>query len=154
MRHLHLRLGVWAACAVLGTACGGGDNPTGPGNTSMTAKVDGNTWRATVGVAAVRQAGFIGIGGSAADGSTISFAFPDNGTGTFQVAGTDGTNANYIKSGQGWTAAFGSGGSGTITVTSVTATRVGGTFSFVAQGISGGATGTKTVTNGSFDIAF
>lgn len=149
------RGGVWTAAAVLAASCGGGSGtPTGPGNGSMTAQVDGTAWRASQGVAATRAAGFVGVGGSASDASTISFAFPDTGPGSFTVASPNGTNATYVKSGQGWTAAFGGGGSGTITVTTLTASRVAGTFSFTAPGVVGGASGNKTVTNGSFDISF
>jgi hypothetical protein len=149
------RGGFWTAAAVLATSCGGGgETPTGPGTGSLTAQVDGAAWRASRGVAATRAAGFIGVGGTASDASSISFAFPDTGPGTFAVASSNGTNGSYVKSGQGWTAAFGNGGSGTITVTTLTTSRVAGTFSFVAPGISGGAAGNKTVTNGSFDISF
>ncbi len=147
-----------AALALAGAAwlgCGGGDN-TGPNNQTgdhtMSASVDGSSWSA-LNAAAARNNGFVGVGASASDLSTISFAFPDH-TGTFQVGGQDGTNASFISGGKSWTAAFGTGGSGTITVTTLTATRVSGTFSFVAPALSGGATGSKTVTNGSFDVEF
>jgi hypothetical protein len=135
--------------------CGGGDS-TGPndqpGSHSMSATVDGSSWSAQA-AAAQRSNGFVGVGASASDLSTISFAFPDH-TGTFQVASQDGTNASFISSGKSWTAAFGTGGSGTISVTTLTATRVTGTFSFTAPALTGGATGNKTVTNGTFDIEF
>lgn len=69
-----------------------------------------------------------------------------NFVGTFaQVAITDGASA------QVWTTAL-SPGNGTITVTTLSSTRVAGTFTFTAQFASGGATGQKSVTSGSFDI--
>ena len=43
-------------------------------------------------------------------------------------------------------------GSGTVTLTSLTATRATGTFSFVAVPYQNGATGTLHVTNGKFDV--
>jgi hypothetical protein len=47
------------------------------------------------------------------------------------------------------------GGSGTVVVTAVSATRATGTFSFVAPAdASTGATGTVRVTNAAFDVTF
>lgn len=152
---MRMRIGVLAVGAAMALGCGG-DGNTGPNNGanngSMSATVDGSGWSAS-NVAATRTAGFVGVGAGASDASTISFAFPDH-TGTFTVGGQDGTNASYISGGKSWSAVFGSGGSGTITVTTLSATRVAGTFSFVAPASAGGATGSKTITNGSFDIEF
>jgi hypothetical protein len=53
----------------------------------------------------------------------------------------------------GWGTGF-AGGSGTITVTVLTATRIAGTFSFDAMPGSGAATGTLQVRNGVFDVSF
>ena len=150
-----MRSAVLAVGAAVWLGCGGDDNTgpnNGPANGSMNATVDGSGWSA-LNVAATRSGGFVGVGAGASDLSTIAFAFPDH-TGTFQVASQDGTNASFISGGKSWNAAFGTGGSGTITVTTLSATRVAGTFSFVAVALAGGATGTKTVTNGSFDIEF
>jgi hypothetical protein len=49
----------------------------------------------------------------------------------------------------------GVGGTGTLVISSFTATGASGTFSFVAAATSStGATGTKTVTNGTFNVTF
>lgn len=153
---MRMRIGVLAVGAAMWLGCGGGDGNTGPNNGpnngSLSATVDGSGWTART-VAATRTSGFVGVGAGASDASTIAFAFPDH-TGTFTVAGQDGTNASYYSGGKSWTAAFGTGGSGAITVTTLSATRVSGTFSFVAPATAGGAAGNKTVTNGSFDIEF
>ncbi|MGQ0701583.1 MAG: hypothetical protein ACT4PM_00450 [Gemmatimonadales bacterium] len=46
-----------------------------------------------------------------------------------------------------------SGAAGTVAISTLTATRAAGTFSFVAKGVGvTGASGTKTVTNGQFDF--
>jgi hypothetical protein len=149
-----MRAAIVAFGAAAWLGCGG-DN-TGPNNGgnngSLSATVDGSNWSGVT-VAATRTNGFVGVGAGKSDGSTIAFAFPDH-TGTFQAAGQDGTNANYTSGGKTWSAVFGTGGSGTITVTTLSATRVAGTFSFTLVALSGGATGTKTVTNGTFDIEF
>jgi len=47
------------------------------------------------------------------------------------------------------------GGSGTLVITTFSATSASGTFSFVAPAIaSTGATASKTVTNGTFNVTF
>ena len=46
-------------------------------------------------------------------------------------------------------------GNGTVTLTSISATGAAGTFAFTAPAVaSSGATGSKVVTNGSFDVKF
>ena len=58
---------------------------------------------------------------------------------------------HYADQTGGWGTRL-TGQAGTITISTLTATRIVGTFSFVADMVSGGATGTKTVTGGSFDL--
>jgi len=48
----------------------------------------------------------------------------------------------------------GSGLAGSVTITALTATRIAGTFEFTAVAAYGGATGTRAVTNGQFDLTF
>jgi hypothetical protein len=50
--------------------------------------------------------------------------------------------------------ASGSAGSGSIRITSLTGTVVAGTFNCTAPAFSGGATGTKVVTYGSFNLRY
>jgi hypothetical protein len=45
-----------------------------------------------------------------------------------------------------------SGEAGSITITTLTSSRITGTFNFVATALTGTATGTRTITNGSFDL--
>ena len=107
---------------MLAMACGdssGTDLPNG----SMSARVDGAQWRATTSVNAYRDSGFLGVVGVAQE-STILFSFPDRGTGAYQVGAPDGTDARYyLTDGKIWLA--GMGGTGTITLTSLTTTRLG-----------------------------
>ena len=65
----------------------------------------------------------------------------------------NGSTAIVANSTGAWGTAF-SGGSGTITVTTLTANRIAGTFSFDAPAGSGQATGTLQVRNGQFDVTF
>jgi len=77
-----------------------------------------------------------------------------NQTGTFSL-NTGQLNLVNISSatGQTWSTVA-PGSTGSIVITTYTANRIAGTFSFTAAALSGGATGTLTVTNGSFDVTF
>jgi len=139
---------------VLAAACGG-SNSTGPSgnnlpNGTFLAKVDGSNFNAIS--ATVLTAGQItSIGAANTAGHSMGFAWVEAGTGTFSISATSPNNALYTVGGAGWTAGPG-GGSGSVTVTTRTATRIAGTFSFVLAASTGGATGTRTITNGSFDL--
>lgn len=131
-------------------ACGDG---TGPGSGGMSARIDGANWSA-VDAGALQQQGAISLAGSNATGTTIAFAWMDEGTGTYTIGTSVGTNASFTIPGQGIWSASVAQGSGTITVTNRTDDRVAGTFSFVMEPAGGGATGTVTITEGSFDVEF
>jgi hypothetical protein len=145
-------------------ACGGdGGGPGGPsGSGTLTARVDGSTWTATSGILALRANNVISFTGSVGATSHIAIAFPDAGTGTYSVPTAVGLNFNYgvFSTGHVWQALalgaqLGGVGSGSVTVTTLNSERVAGTFEFTAPPAqSSGATGTKVVTNGSFNIKF
>jgi hypothetical protein len=69
------------------------------------------------------------------------------GTGS-TVAGGAASVANGLAT---WVTPL-SGADGTLTVTTLTTTRIAGTFSFTATPLLGGATGTKTATAGEFSL--
>jgi hypothetical protein len=58
-----------------------------------------------------------------------------------------------IKGGKSWGSSL-QGGTGSVTLTTLTANHIVGTFAFSAVASGGGATGTSVVTNGQFDITF
>ncbi len=165
-----------AAVAALTVACGGGNTPTSPtlppslgGALSFTtlsrgtvrATVDGMPWEsanatAVVGssvagfpplmsLTAVPRASnvFFSISGPAAEGTHVS------NSSTFVSFGLTQDFANR------WLVSpFITDTSGTLTITAATPTRVAGTFSFTAGAPTPGLTpATRTVTNGSFDLA-
>jgi len=159
----------------LAAACGGGN--TGPddgddgnndgnnGNTSgMSATIDGQAWSANSAAGSVTAIQFSpasgayiigGIGSGAVASMTFTINFI-TGPGTYPL----GVDAVSVQGGfAGVTGATGgtwitaiSGAAGTITITTLTTTRIAGTFSFTASQTSGGATGTRVVTNGQFDV--
>ncbi len=146
--------------------CGSGTTPTDPGpggNTgAMTAKVDGQSWASpllTTSVATVATApgqyvmtGLQSSGGSAQTITLSLLGIPGVGTYPMGVgSGVSGGNGIYAQGNAGWITSL-SGDQGTITLTTLTATRIAGTFSFIADLASGVGTGVKTISNGTFDL--
>jgi hypothetical protein len=142
------------------TACGGsgsssitGTNNNGSG--PMSAVIDGQAW-ATPAPQAVYTGNILSVAGiDLGLTASVSFASAVSGPGTYslsygnQLAGSGGVS----KVGKGWTTGL-QGGTGTFTLTTLSAHHVAGTFAFDAVAASGGATGTVHVTNGKFDITF
>ena len=163
------RLAVLATLVALG--CGGGDddngNPTGPPNGgatngSFSVQINGATWSAigAINIQRQQQNNVIGFAGSgSAGGTTYGVAVSvvnATGPGTHSLnifAGGDGSNVSIgTSSGVGYTTGL-TGGSGTLTITSLTATRIVGTFSGTA--VPAGSSGANLVlVNGQFDITF
>lgn len=155
---LHLALGLLAAC-------GGGDGPSGPGGGGsgpMSATVNGQGWTANAGTVAVGTSGAIPglytISGSQVSGGNaraISISLMNiPGPGTYPLgtgAHVSGGTAIYAESAGGWGTPL-SGEAGSITLSTLTATRIAGTFTFVADAVTGGAVGTRSVTAGQFDV--
>lgn len=76
------------------------------------------------------------------------------GTGSYVLGPASAANAMLLigNPAAGWQAGVGIG-SGTITITTLTSTRAVGTFLFMLAAVPGtGATGTRSVTEGSFDV--
>lgn len=149
--------------ALLSTACGGGD-PSGPsgGSASLSATIDGQAWTSE---AQYLQAGLTqqspghfpvygarGTSASSITGITLNLtSIP--GPGTYPLGTTSNVAGGMASVNVGssvWSTPL-SGEAGTVTITSIGNGRVAGSFAFVAEAVSGG-TGTKTVTNGQFNV--
>ena len=153
-------------------ACGGGGDSNGPngGTSGFTAKIDGQSWEALpISIAAQAIAGVPGglllVGsqttGGVSRGLTISL-YNITGPGTYALGvssdvfggigqvgeGTGGGNSNsWITENTGT--------AGTITITQLSSGRIAGTFSYVADpGQNNTVGGTRTVTDGQFDLPF
>ncbi len=148
-------------CAACGGDGGGSTGPGGGGNGQFrfTAKIDGANWVSTAGVEAVgvpvTLPGLFALTGTqlGTGGQTIVITLYNiPGPGTYPLGtGVSVPGGNALISsptGGGWRTPQ-SGADGTITITTLTATRMEGTFSFTAVAFTGNATGTKTVTDGS-----
>jgi hypothetical protein len=145
------------ACLVLVAACGS-DDPTEPqddqlANGTFTARIDGENFNATA-AAVVSSNNIISVGAGNASGKTLGFAFLSTGPGTYAIPASIGTVGTHTFTGKTWSASA-IQGSGSVVLTTQSANRVAGTFSFVLQAdAASGATGTRTITQGRFDLTF
>ena len=141
---------------LVSTACGSSTS-TGPTNTktnpprSMSARVDGTAWTATSVGAGVTNGIAILVGTNVSESVSISFV-PTVGTQTMTPTGI--VIGQVTIGGQTWQATGASGSSGSVTVTTATATHVVGTFSFTAPPLGGGSAAARQVTAGVFDVTF
>lgn len=134
--------------------------PPPPAGGPMTATVDGQSFGTTTFTAATHAAtGSYVISAQSVAGlnsKAITLILSNiSGTGTYPLgtgAGVEGGLATYVENGAGWGTPL-SGQAGTITLTTLTDTRIKGSFSFTATEHTGGATGTRTLTGGTFDLA-
>jgi Family of unknown function (DUF6252) len=149
------------AALVFVAACGGGSDggPTNPNqnpnsNRSMSARVDGTAWTATSVAAGVTN-GLLIIAGSNITQTFAIAAAVNQGTGTQTVGPTSVTYGNLMVGQQSWAANGSQGGTGSITLTTLTANRAVGTFSFTLKALSQGATpASRQITSGAFDVVF
>jgi hypothetical protein len=158
-----------ATIAALG--CGGGDddngNPTAPptggtANGTMTATINGASWRSIGAITVSRQQqqnifGFAATGSAGSTTYALSISIVNaTGPGTHNLnifAGGDGSTLIVGSSASlGWASAA-QGASGTLTITSLTANRIVGTFSGTLFP-AGHSSGNLVVTSGTFDVTF
>jgi hypothetical protein len=133
----------------------GGDGGSGPngGDADFTATIDGNAFTASAAstVAQISNAGNFAIVGGSSTGSSISIILYNiGGPGTYPL-GVSGTVRGGLATVGSSSSSFStplSGTAGSVTITQVSATRIAGTFNFVA----GTAPVTRTVTDGAFDL--
>ena len=132
------------------------DNPGGntpaPTQGTMTCKVDGADWSASLAVVATNSGGVFTVTGSDGSAKQCQVTLMNvNGPGTYQIGGSM-TNPNAGR----WTASTDPAdtyssmlgqGSGTVEITVLTATKTEGTFSFTAKNT---AQTTVSITEGSF----
>lgn len=150
-----------AALAVIVAAAVGcsDDKSTTPttGNKTLRATIAGTAWNGSLAVQGSRVGNVLAISGT--DGSyQLAITIPSvAATGTYNFGPGNVGVAQVVQVSAGastWTSSL-VGGSGSLVLTTFTATRAAGTFSFVGAASPGTpATGTRAVTGGSFDITF
>ena len=171
---LHLTLALFAAAFLvacdnnasgpsigIGTSGGGSGSGSGGAKGTLTARIDNGTWTATTGVSASLTAGVLSVSGA---DPTYSLAFTVAATtaGTYVIPGPAGVQAGNSAvltafqsgaSNAAWTANA-TGGTGTVMITSLSTSAVSGTFSFLMVPSSTSTSDTRSITNGTFSIAF
>jgi hypothetical protein len=136
----------------------GSDTGTTLSNGSMSATIDGVTWTAAA-ITATNSGGQVAIGATSSSLLSINLFLLVNGPGTYTVnSAISSFLVSQANSGASstWTAANGlAGSSATVTLTTLTTARAVGTFSGVVVARAGtAAVGTRTITNGRFDVRF
>jgi hypothetical protein len=123
-----------------------------PGTGRMSATIDVNTGFAARNVIVENAGGTLAfVGGD--DTFSLGISFPTgNGVGVHTVGASSAVTGTLSVGGVGYTAS-GTAGSGSVTLTTLTATRAVGTFSFTVVNASA-TPASRQITNGSFDVAF
>jgi hypothetical protein len=145
-------------------ACGGDAvaPPDGAGGARLSARIDGTTWEAvaaTVVVQAGTQPGGLHVQGSTLASPAWTLALTVSrvpGPGTYPLGVNIGTatggTAIAVSGSHSWTTPL-SGAAGSMTITSITDTRIRGTFNFQADAVAAGTAPARvTVASGEFDV--
>jgi hypothetical protein len=143
-----------AGSAATGLACSNYD--TGPsGNGTISASIDGASWSASSSVQASYITYALIIDGIDSQARQINLFLPNvMATGSFALDAGQPAVAEVSFGFQTWSTAM-TGGTGSVTLTTLSGSHAIGTFSFTASpNAQSGATGTKVVTNGTFDIRY
>jgi hypothetical protein len=133
---------------------------TGTATGSVTASINGTSFTATCLEVATFANSIVSLGATNVVQNNLSsfidltFAVHTNAVGTFAIGGSsNNTAALSIGGSQLWSIDLVSGGSGSVTFTTLSASEIAGTFTLNLNA-SVNATGTKSVTNGKFDVKF
>jgi len=141
-------------------ACGGSDSSSVTGTTGGTqtgpisATIDGKAWGATGVSASYKNNLLVFSAFELASGISLSVTSGVTAPGTYSLS-FNNTNTGIglvILGTQSWSSSA-QGGTGSLTITTITANHVVGTFSFDAPPLSS-ATGTRHVTGGKIDATF
>jgi hypothetical protein len=122
------------------------------GNASVTAQVNGASWSSVVDHSSY-QSQILSITAIDAKGTIITIGVKATASGTYSVAyqNSDGSSAIFSNASQGWNT-FLPGGTGSVTINTLSSTRATGTFSFDGAPATGSSSGTIHVTNGQFNV--
>lgn len=140
------------------TLCACDHDATGPAapinNGSMSAVIDGAAWTA-VSISTERAVpSSIIVHGSNAT-QTLVIAIPvDQGPGTQIVGSTTPVFAGLVVGSESWLASRTQGGAGSITLTTVAAGHIAGTFEFTLAEHDGASPAERRVSSGQFDVRY
>lgn len=149
---------LYVTSLVLVAACGGGGGPGNNNNAgNMSASIDGAGWSATSATSSANAGGIFTITGvQVGSGTSVTMTLYSIGApGTFPLgvgSTVAGGLASVVSGTSGWSTPL-SGDAGSVTVTSVSPTRIVGSFTFTAAAVTPpGSTGNRVVTQGRFDV--
>ena len=126
-------------------------NIGGGGTSSMTAKVDNQSWTASLTVKAIKNSTALALTGTAT-GSQITIVIPTyTGAGTYQLGQSQENYASYTSGTDNYSANA-AVGAGSVNVTSDAGGIIQGTFQF--NGINEGSLVQKSITTGAFKISY
>lgn len=157
--HRVMRVAMGAGVALAVAGCGGDDKPTGPVKQldgEMTARISSVYWYAGLVVDASLSAGTLTLIGQDNEFQEITFQVTNvTAPGAYQLgAGTANTASLAINASSVWQATS-AAGTGSVVITTLTATRAVGTFSFTGVPRPGSAAvgqGNRVVSEGTFDV--
>ncbi len=141
-------------------ACGGGSETTSPEPVvirQFTATIDGAPWESLSPTAVATSSGIFTMAGLAtSSGTAISVTFSGIATpGTYPLgvgSSVAGGSATVTNGASTWATPL-SGAAGTVTITTISTSRITGSFAFNAPPLPGQSqTNTRAVTNGQFSI--
>ena len=127
------------------------DEPSG----ALSAQIDGQSWSATT-RNVTYVSGTVTVTGTDGSQRTVLVAAANvTAPGSFQLTqgNPNGAIASVIEGAAIWSSSV-AGGTGTLTISVLTATRVKGSFTFTGLPATASATGTRAVTSGQFDLAY
>lgn len=156
MMHFGRLVRVALCCAVLG-ACGddnGTNNGGGDDSNLLTATIDGTAYTSNSSVTAVRAGdNSLTITGMSSNNRALKIELPPvTQAGTFDAGPGFGAVVTY-NIGLSPYVTSANGGTGTVVVTSISSSRVAGTFAVTTVG-TGGTVGNRVITNGKFNVKF
>lgn len=140
------------------TLCACDHDATGPATPnnhgSMSAVIDGVAWTAVSILTDSAAPSSIIVHGSNAT-QTLVIAIPvDQGPGTQTVGSTTPVFAGLVMGSRSWLASRTQGGSGSITLTTVAAGHIVGTFEFTLAEHDGASPSDRQVSSGKFDVNY
>jgi hypothetical protein len=144
-------------CAIVAVGCGDDTTTNSSGNAGMSAKVNGSSWSPGT-VQPMNVGGSLQLMGIEMNGGTsrqMQITITGAAVGDFTLGGVSGgfgKTLSYTET-AGSTVKIFSATSGTVKITEYTATGAKGTFTATVEGTNG-ATGTHTISEGSFDVKF
>jgi hypothetical protein len=144
------------AMALALASCGGDGSPTAPGNGTISASMNGAAWSVDSAMAQHNAgAGLVVIFAPSTGSYGLGINLPGfQGSGSFNLGPASQTFAVVTVGADpaGWGTVYGDG-SGSVTVTSFSSSRIVGTFSFTAHPApTSSQSGPMVVTNGQFDL--